>query len=106
MSFKGKKNVYTCELGHQVVTVDDDEGVTPFMTMCAVPGCGHWAQSSMYRVDQSLEPHLHWFRPPKADWFRYSPATIEHLKRGGLIRSDVKLPNRPAGTDTSGGADG
>lgn len=54
---KGQKNVYVCQLcGGEVVTVDADEGVTPFMIECrSTPECEGDMYSSFYQVDQSLE---------------------------------------------------
>lgn len=103
-TFLGKKNIYTCEVcfGH-VVTVDADEGVTPFMIQCqATEGCKGIMHSSMYRVfDQSMRPDLVWFKPSKEDLIKLDANTREHVAKGGLIYrkyepkpSDVLLQRR------------
>lgn len=89
--FKGKKNVYLCgDCGHGFVSKDLDEGVTPFMTTCL--NCGSTARSMMYNIPQELlgAAAVRWVRPPESEWPKFSPSTQEHLKRGGLIRSDHK----------------
>lgn len=85
-SMKGRLNIYTCRTcrGH-VVTRDIDTGVTPFLTSCAATeGCGGMMQSSMYNVfDQAMRASHIWYRPHINTLL--SPATIEHLNKGGLI---------------------
>lgn len=88
--FKGKKNVYLCpDCGHGFVSQDVAEGVTPFMTGCL--NCGSMARSMMYNIPQELlgTPAVHWHRPKKEDWPKYSPGIQAHLEKGGLIRSDT-----------------
>jgi len=93
MSYQGHKNIYVCEAcrGH-IVTVDTDDGTTPFLTPCCVTkGCKGMMKSSFYRVfDQSIGPSHEWFRPsPQA---RFSPSGMEHVKRGGLILRKLDEP--------------
>jgi hypothetical protein len=86
--FQGKKNVYTCDTcGRQMVTVDRDDGVTPFATRCSCPARAHMT-SSMYQVDQAL--------PATHEWYRPAPGTLlksihvhEHVKRGGLLLREI-----------------
>jgi len=101
---KGRLNTYTCEsksCRHQVVTVDSDNGVTPFVTMC--PKCEAAAQSSFYRHAANAIPTHELYRPDAAEWKRLiaklSP-TVEHLAKGGLILR----PLRAAGGAGKGGA--
>jgi hypothetical protein len=56
-------NVYTCQkCGRGTVTINKDEGVTPFTISCF--HCGHpEAYSCMYQCCQSLKPHFEWYRP-------------------------------------------
>lgn len=93
MSYQGKKNIYVCEACHgHIVTVDADEGVTPFLTPCCVTkGCKGMMKSSLYRVfDQSIAPSHEWFRPhPDA---RFSPSGMEHVSRGGLLLRKLDEP--------------
>ena len=81
---KGQKNIYTCQkCGKAIVTVDMDEGVTPFMLECrATPGCNGVMQSAFYAVPQYLTPHFEWFKPKSLQG--YSPEMKNHIKLGGL----------------------
>ena len=95
MSYQSKKNIYTCRkcFGH-IVTVDVDEGVTPFMVKCrATAGCDGTMQSSMYRVfDQSMRPDYEWYKPPVLQVL--SPGERQHVAQGGLLlRKATKEPS-------------
>jgi len=85
----GRRNIYTCEarFGH-VVTVDLEDGVTPFMIECkAKDGCKGMMQSSMYRVfDQRMRPNFEWYRPKNnEEMIRLSAWSRDHVAKGGLI---------------------
>lgn len=93
MSYKGKKNVYVCENdNHKMVTVDTDDGVTPFLTTC--PTCGKVMQSRMYRVDQSLVASHEWYKPTAEQLRKLmaTPDTIQHVEKGGLILRPIGVP--------------
>lgn len=97
MSFKGKKNVYTCqECGDAFVTIDRDEGTTPFLTACR-RGCKALAQSSFYRVDQSLTPAFEWYRPKPEEVAALSPASRQHVEIGGLLLRPLHTKDYLAG---------
>lgn len=68
---KGKINTYTCKDGHKTVTIDKDEGVTPFMISCeeckALDKLNSTATSSMYRCSQELTPAFEWYRSNMAE---------------------------------------
>ena len=85
MTFQGKKNIYTCEeCREHIVTIDIDEGVTPYMTSCrCTPACRGMMKSSMYRVDQLMRPSWEWFHPASFDGL--SAHTEEHVAKGGLV---------------------
>lgn len=87
MSFKGKKNIYKCDDGHLTVTIDRDDGVTPFMTTCTYTGCGKMARSHMYHAQcQVFEPTHEWYRPTERQMSKEKrPGVIDHVKRGGLL---------------------
>lgn len=88
--FKGKKNVYTCpECGNHIVTVDRDDGTTPFLTMCKADpsACRGMMQSAFYRVDQSLVPSHEWYKPD--DVSGETPAVKEHVRMGGLLLREI-----------------
>lgn len=82
----GRKNVYTCrDCGGQIVTVDSDDGVTPFGLLCRMGGtCLGIMRSSCYQVDQTLAPTHEWFRPSLKNARRKGPAMLDHVKQGGL----------------------
>jgi hypothetical protein len=87
--FKGKKNVYMCgDCGHGFISKDVDEGTTPFMTSCL--NCDGHAKSMFYKIPQDIlgRAAVLWIKPPVKDWKHFSKATQDHLKRGGLVRSD------------------
>ena len=91
MSFKGKKNVYVCRrCGHRTVTIDRDDGVTPFIIACKAVACVGEAQSEMYAVDQSLVPTHEWYQPTSAELIRMSPAMRKHVRMGGLALREIE----------------
>jgi hypothetical protein len=89
---KGEKNSYTCQAcGKSIVTIDIDDGVTPFMLACrATPGCAGIMRSGFYvSVDQAAEPDYEWFMPKSLKG--YPREMVEHFKQGGLdIRKAAK----------------
>lgn len=56
-------NAYVCPDKHRTVTIDIDEGVTPFMMGCKFPGCGKMAHSLFYKVPQDITPEYEWYKP-------------------------------------------
>ena len=100
----GKINVYVCPCGHQVVTIDVDEGVTPFMIPCPT-GCKPvqagfkvgLAQSSFYQVDQRHEiPEWEWYKPSSRErkTLGFSRAELEYIKQGGLMMRELTPERR------------
>jgi hypothetical protein len=87
MSFKGKKNIYLCrKCGHGFVSIDIDEGVTPFMTNCLRDGCDGWANSLLYPpalVTKDIPAALEWFKPSSLAGL--TSHVKAHVKSGGLI---------------------
>jgi len=81
---KGKKNIYRCEkCKRAIVTIDIDEGVTPFMIDCrATPGCNGFMRSNFYDCPPDFEATFEWFKP-KITLF-YGPEMREHFRKGGL----------------------
>lgn len=88
MSFKGKKNIYTCSTcGAKIITVDLDEGTTPMFLSCrATPNCAGRMSSAMYQVDQTQQPTHEWYKPTG----KVRGAFREHVERGGLLIRVVK----------------
>lgn len=95
MGFKGKKNIYVCPKGHNTVTIDTDEGVTPFMLRCRQKdddgkhNCTEMARSSMYQVDQNITAEYEWYKPDNLKGF--NPEEKDHIRRGGLIIRKIKV---------------
>lgn len=94
---EGLANIYTCEqCGLVIWTVDMIKGITPFVTACRREelrgdACGGSMQSGMYRVAMiTLLPDYVWYRPSLAELSTLSPATMEHVNRGGLILARVQ----------------
>lgn len=90
MSFKGVKNKYTCEgCKGEIVTIDRDAGVTPFMIDCRLCNAG-WAQSSCYRIPQNLSATYEWYAPEDKDTHQMTRATRDHVKNGGLLLRKIE----------------
>lgn len=83
MESKGKINEYICPDGHKIVTINTDEGVTPFILQCRHVGCNKSAKSQMHLVDQEQEPTHEWVRP--IDLEELSEWDREHVEMGGLL---------------------
>lgn len=86
----GMKNRYVCDTcGKDVITVNIDDGVTPFMILCkATPGCRGAMRSSFYQVPQELPAQFEWFRPES--FKGYSRAMREHFENGGLDLREIR----------------
>lgn len=85
MNLKGQKNRYTCRrCGGSIVTMDVDEGTTPFMLNCrATEGCEGTMESSFYKgVDG--EPEFVWRKPTPAEYEAANEAMRHHFDKGGL----------------------
>lgn len=80
-------NVYVCpKCGHRTVTVNRVEGVTSFLLKCrSIAGCDEFAQSSLYRVDQSLRPDWEWYRPDEKELEAATEEVKRHIANGGLM---------------------
>lgn len=93
---KGMKNMYVCEkCSEGFITVDRDEGTTPFITDCKItPGCKGHAKSSFYRIfDQSVKASWEWYKPTEDELqkiilgktFYHAQSIRDHVKHGGLL---------------------
>ena len=81
----GRLNRYTCQTcGGQTITIDRDEGVTPFMMLCrATPECKGHSYSSFYR-DVIGTPTYEWRKATPEEYAASSPAMRQHFDMGGL----------------------
>lgn len=96
MESKGAINVYTCrECGHEQVTINIENGVTPMFTRCRALGtqCKGTAVSSGYQVDQNRRPEYEWYRPKDAELVKFDRHTREHVKQGGLLLRRARIEN-------------
>ena len=78
-------NRYTCSACKgSVVTVDIDEGTTPFMLACrATPRCNGVMQSSLYRGVSGV-PTFAWRKPTQDEYRAATAAGRHHYDLGGL----------------------
>ena len=78
-------NRYTCDAcGDSIITMDADEGTTPFMLGCrATADCEGMMQSSMYR-GVSGTPDFVWRRPTRDEYKLSSADMKHHFDLGGL----------------------
>jgi hypothetical protein len=95
---KGAANIYTCTMcGGRTVTVDCDEGVTPFMIDCRASGedgdCDGMAQSSFYHVPPGTPPpQWEWYAPGEEEIERATPGMRWHARQGGLFLRKLSYP--------------
>ena len=82
---KGDKNRYTCEACQgTIITMDVDEGTTPFMLRCrATEGCQGMMQSSMYRGVEG-GPDYVWRKPTDEEYKAADVGMRRHFDLGGL----------------------
>lgn len=90
---KGKKNMYVCQTcGYKIVTVDIDEGVTPFMIGCKRENCDGDMYSFFYRINPLLEPTYEWYKPNLEDYSEeHRELMRNHIENGGL---DIRKINK------------
>ncbi len=85
---KDQKNAYTCDRCHQnIITIDRDDGVTPFMLACrATAGCTGTMRSQFYfQNERTLSPpQYEWRKPTRQEYANMSPAMRQHIDIGGL----------------------
>ena len=94
VGFKDRLNLYNCaKCGNTIITIDVDDGVTPFMLVCKKHGgCSDGMMtSSMYNVPPMYTPSHEWYKPAIGT----SDADSDHVKQGGLILRKRETPNRP-----------
>jgi hypothetical protein len=82
-----KINRYECSsCGGELVTVDKDDGTTPYFLKCRVTkGCAGTMQSGMYLVNQTLIPTHEWYKPDTGEFDNLTLPMREHVNLGGLL---------------------
>jgi hypothetical protein len=85
VSLQNQLNRYTCrECRGEIITIDRDEGTTPFMLGCrATEGCKGMMQSSFYRGVEGA-PTFEWRKPTPHEFAKSSRAMQDHFNMGGL----------------------
>lgn len=98
-------NVYVCEYNCHTVTVDVDDGVTPFMIRCEARSrpdrplrpelcdehgrCKGTARSSFYpkgpKPSHIAEPTHEWYSPDEEERATLGPDERSHVEGGGLL---------------------
>lgn len=106
---EGMINVYVCQkCGGYTVTIDIDEGVTPFMLGCRASGkereCNGMATSSFYpkgpRPAHIPEPAWEWYRATDAEARKIDKrarGSWQHHQQGGLFLRKRALARSSAG---------
>lgn len=87
-------------LAHQLLSMDVDEGVTPFMVTC--PDHGVHATSRFYRMrlDAALLPvRMVWRKATKGELKRERRDGGDHYSRGGLAREWASLDEHLGGKE-------
>lgn len=95
----GRYNRYACPLGHKLLSLDIDEGVTPMLVMCPDHD-GRVAESEFYTIRRPIMPsnfpvRMIWRRPIDRDLAEASPEMLDHYERGGLLREWTPDKPRP-----------
>lgn len=89
----GKKNRYTCQkCNSYYITIDKDDGTTPFMAPCQVRLCDGMAQSEFYRVDQSMPATHEWYRAGDIEARSMKMHLCQHHDWGGLFLRKASVP--------------
>lgn len=99
---KGKLNAYVCDALHITVTVDRDNGTTPFIIGCTNPGCSFHATSKMHKVSSGLTPTWEFYKMPDNEAEKLSPAEKMHHVQGGLFLRPIQsnIPEKEYNIDT------
>lgn len=92
---KGKKNIYMCKrCGRGFVSIDLDDGVTPFLMSCLTDGCKELAASFFYQAPQDLladiSPAVEWYKPDAVELAGLTGHSREHVLKGGLLSRKVQ----------------
>ena len=88
MSQKGMKNIYLCQnCGRGHVSIDIDEGTTPYITPCL--SCKGEAVSMFYAAPQEVLADIpaaqEWYRPSILEIGTLPGPVMAHVKAGGLL---------------------
>ena len=80
-------NRYVCEVCKgNIVTINREQGVTPFMLKCrARNNCKGWMLSGFYREFITKMPSYEWRKPTEEEYKALHPEMKEHVDKGGLM---------------------
>lgn len=74
------------------ITLDVDEGVTPFISTCINGDCKGSVYSLCYKVPQEIlgtyNHAVEWYKPTQLNGL--SRSELEHVSKGGLLSRKVK----------------
>ena len=88
-----KINVYKCPNGHETVTINRADGVTPMFMTCRNRDCEENATSQMYMCSQDLTPEFEWYRSVNKNVL--PPEARKHHDNGGLFFREIPTPLQP-----------
>ena len=90
MEKKGQRNRYICQTcGKSIVTINIDDGTTPFMINCeATKNCDGAMYSQYYDIPQDTPATYEWFKPKSLKG--YSREMREHFSLGGLDLREIR----------------
>ncbi len=82
----GMINAYVCEVcGLRIITVNSDDGVTPYLVSCRDGNCSGLMVSQFYRVSQTMAATYEWYKPDDEERARLADGVWEHVAMGGLL---------------------
>lgn len=99
-----EKNVYTCQAcAGVVVTIDRDDGVTPFSIRCrAAEKCDGLMYSTFYQVGKKpLVPQYEWFRPDDEELQAEINEAVQGLRRLCAEDDDQVVDDMAQGLESS-----
>ena len=93
---KARLNKYTCEkCSGTIITIDRDEGVTPFMLKCRIDErCMGSMTSSFYQIKEGNPTH-EWYKPDVGEIMKSSPGMKEHYAQRGLNIRKIAEREKP-----------
>ena len=91
MSQQYKKNLYVCEVCDlHIITIDRDNGTTPYLMGCQTELCNALMRSRVYRIDQAWMPSHEWYKPSEEETAKQNPAIKQHIEFGGLLLRKIE----------------
>jgi|SRR5919112_2072653 hypothetical protein len=93
-TFVGKLNKYSCPICRaDLITIDRDDGTTPFSMNCITPACPGLMRSHVYSKVQGTPTH-EWRKPTIAEFNALSRAYKDHVRMGGLVLYPIEVTGK------------